>query len=814
MKFITGCLLSAFSAALFNKLSAQSVAPSISGKILIENQQPAETATIILLNNSDSTIINSTIIGKNGLFHFADLKPISYLLRVSKVGYNKSYNGPFQAVPGHAIVIPDIILIPDIKKLKEVSIISTRPDIEVKPGRIILNVQNSIMADGNSAFDILRQSPGVRVDNTNNISIVGKQSALIIIDGKPTNMSGDDLTGILKSMQSNTIERIELITAGSAKYDASSGGVINIILKKGKNVGANGSLTGSAAYGKYFKANTGIVFNDRFDKFNIYGNYNYSDNKTYHDFIKNRIINYNNQISNYHVDYNSIQKVYESTFSIGTDYSISPDHTIGFLIKGGTRKEDYTKNNSLKISNQGMLDSIITANSIVNRRINNINYNLNYSGKLDKAGKTLSADLNYTNYNRNSDEYITNNFYNAAGNTYRNPLLLQNISPSKINIRIAKIDFTDPLSKTSKLEAGIKYSNVKSNNNLVFGPFENGQYQSDPAVSNHFIYTENINAAYVSYENNFNKYAIIADLRAEQTIAKGNSVTLNQIANSKYLNLFPHVLLTYKYDEKHDFSISYNRGITRPSYAAVNPFRYYIDLYDYTEGNPKLKPEYSDNIELSYTYNKKFVTTLYSTIINDAYNFNYFIQNDSSKVSIDTRKNFGSIANYGIRFFAPAKFTNWWTADFSVDAAYQRYVSYPINGNLNKGTQDIIFTSTQHFIINKSFSAEITGFYESPTFYGLNQYKSNYHINLGFSKQIFNKSGSIRLGAFDIFNTLYDRVHTNYQNLNYSAIDRVESRYVRLTFTYRFGKRSVKAATIHNTGNDDEQNRTKPAVGN
>lgn len=806
MRVFVMCLFSAFLAGLNVSLYAQIKPSAIQGRVLTDNYAPVQAVTIVLLKYRDSSIVNSTITGKDGLFQFIGVQPDRYLLLATTVGFNKSYSGPYLVTIDQTTKIEDIILRPDAKQLKEVSVISTKPEIEVKPGKVVLNVQNNLLAEGNSAYDILRQSPGVRVDN-NKFSITGRLSALITIDGKPTNLSGDDLAGVLKGMQSNTIDYIELITSESAKYDASGGGIINIVLKKGKNTGANGTVTATAGYGKYYKSNTGIVFNDRTDKFNVFGNYNYTEDKTFHDFVTDRSFNYNNILSDYHVDYNSVQKSNNHTFNLGTDYFLSANHTIGFLINGTIRTDNIVKDNKLKISNQGVLDSTIEANSNLNRHTSRINYNINYTGKLDKAGKTISSEFNYTTYNRTSAEYITNDFFDASGNTYRNPLMLQNLSPSNIHIWLSKVDFSDPLSKTSKLEAGIKYSDVVSNNDLVFGPLVNGQYQSNPLFSNHFLYKENVNAAYVNYQNKFAQFDITTGLRAEQTIATGNSITLGQQVNSNYLDFFPQMTITYSYDDKHEYSLSYNRGINRPLYEEINPFLYYVDLYDYRQGNPELKPQYSSSIELSYTYNKTFITTLYSTIINDAYDFNYYQQNDATGINIKTQKNLGIIYNYGVRFFAPLVFTAWWNANFSVDASYQRYVSYSINGNLNKGTQDIIFQSSQYFKISKTLSAEISGKYESSTFYGISQFRANYYVDAGVSKQLFNKRGSLKLSVSDIFNTLRDRSLTNYQNLNLSITDKRESQIARLTFTYRFGKTTVKAASIHHTGNEEEQKR-------
>jgi hypothetical protein len=815
MKLITVCLLWAILLAVpFDTARAQVALSSIQGKVLTDTRLPAESATIILLKARDSSIVSSTIIGKNGRYRFDEVPADKYLLLATMIGFNRVYAGPYELEEDKTLKVSEIVLKPSANQLKEVTISSTRPEIEVRPGKITINIPNSLTAEGSSALEILRQSPGVRVDNSNNINIIGRQNALVTIDGKTTSLTGDDLATYLRSLQSSAIERIELITAGSAKYDASSGGIVNIVLKKGTNVGANGSITATAGYGKYYKSNIGIAFNDRMDKFNVFGSYNFTADKTFRNIMTNRFINFDGVLSNYDVNYRNVQQSTNSGFNLGADLFISPKHTIGFLINGMSRHDDFTKNNGLNINNQGSLDSIITANSALSRHVTKINYNINYSGKLDKAGSTLMADLNYTTFNRSSSEYITNQFYKADWSPYRADLLLENLSPSKIHIWLSKLDFSTPLSKTSTLEAGLKNSHVSSNNDLIFGPKVGDEYIPNPNLSNHFYYTENINVAYLNYQNKFSKVDLTLGVRGEQTSSDGNSVNMNSKIDRDYFSLFPQTLVTYHANDKNEFSLSYNRGIGRPAYEEINPFLYYIDLYDYRSGNPNLKPEYSHNIELSHTYKKIITTSLYAMISRDAYDFGFYEQNDTSKVSILTHTNFGRISNYGIRFSAPVTVNAWWNAYFHIDASYQRYVAYPQNGNLNKGAQDIIFNTIQSFKLGKGVNASITGVYESPNFYGINQNKAQYRVDAGLGTQLFNKRGSLRLSVIDVFNTLKDRAQTNYQNINQTIVDKKESQVARLTFSYRFGKTTVKAAADHRTGNEEEQKRIGTGGGN
>ena len=781
----------------------------------MDTNSPAEAATVVLMQYADSTIISSGLVDKLGKYQLNNLKSGNYLLLVTQIGSGKVYSGPYILSAGQTFTAPNIILKQVSTQLKDVTIVARKPYIEVKPGKIILNVQNSVLADGNSAYDVLRQSPGVHVGgDKESLSVIGRQPALITIDGRPTNLTGDDLNNMLRGMQSSTVDQIEIISSTSAKYDASGGGIINIVLKKGKNVGTNGTFTAGAGMGKYAKGRAGIVFNNRTANLNIFGSYTFDDNKTHRSINTNRNIKYNDTLSNYNVAYNNIQKTQNHNFRFGADYALSSKQTIGFLVSGIVRKDAFVKNNDLKISNQNKLDSLITAQSNLVRSSSFLNYNINYNGVLDKSGRSIAADVNYSTYVRHSDEYITNTFYLPNGSTYRDDMMLENISPSSIHIWTSKIDYINPLSKTARFEVGAKYNHAKSDNNLLFGPKLPGTntYQADPNFSNRFLYTEIVSAGYVNYINKMGKWDITAGLRAENTASKGSSYALNQnngvTNNNNYFNLFPQAQASYTYNDKNVYTLSYNSGIHRPDYQDINPFLYYTDPYDYRSGNPNLKPEFTTTIQLSHTYNNEFITSLYYSQTDDAYDFPVYRQNDTTKVNITERKNFGRIFAYGISFYAPVQFTKWWSANFNLDASYLRYKAYAVNGNFNKASQDIIFNSTQTFVLSSTISAEISGRYESPTLYGVNKLKQSYAVNAGISKQLFNKRGSIKINLNDVFNTDRDLNHAIYQNVDLSEVNKKETRVWRIGFSYRFGKATVKSATKHNTGSDDEQRRT------
>jgi iron complex outermembrane receptor protein len=812
MRVKTGYLLLLLIAGIANLCSAQTSSTIIRGHIFNPDNIGVDAATAILLNQADSSIVLSAITDNNGEYNFRYVKPGQYLIMATRLGYLKTYSPALTVSRGIDITLAPIILQTASNQLKEVAVVAKRPFVEIRPGKTIINPEASITADGKNALDILAQSPGVRVDNNDHISISGRQNALVLIDGKTTSMTGTDLAALLRSTQGSNIDRMELITGGSAKYDASAGGVINIILKKGKNIGTNGSINLGFGYGKYYKSTTGITFNNRSKQVNIFGSYSLIANKTYNTFLNDRNISFSGVNSAYNLSYNAVQDFTTHNIRLGADFSLSPRHTLGVLVYGFFNDNNFVKNNSLKIANQGHLDSTILVGSNVDRYLRNINYNINYAGMLGKSGNTLAANFTYSPYKRQSDEYISNRFFNAAGTPYRAENHLQNLSPSKRHNYTALLDYTQPLTKTAKLEVGAKFSHTESNNNLVFGPLVDGVYTINPRFSNRFVYNEDVSAGYINYINTFGKLDVTAGVRGEHTNSKGNSIGstpgANLVTPLKYFNLFPNLLLHYIVNEKNEYALAFARGITRPDYESLNPFLYYIDPYNFQAGNPYLKPEYSNTLTLTHTYNQSITTSLYASLITDA-NFTYYRQNDTTKVNLTTSRNIGRVKSIGLHVNLPYTFTSWWSGLLDVDAAYLRYTVYPKNGAFDKGTADVIINARQNFNISKKLSLEISGRYETPNQYGIRRFAYNYYVNTGISTPVLNKKGKLSLTLSDLFNSNRDKAYTNFNNLDLNIYSKRETRIVRLNFSYRFGKTTVKGASSHVTGNEDEQNRMK-----
>ena len=800
MRFLTGFLLTGIIVIIYSFSYAQD-SYTVTSKV-ITGISPAAGATVSLLQYPDSVSVKSTVCNDQGIFEFKNVLAGNYIVLVNSVGYYKFYTSLIKVINTN-IHLPDILLTAETNGLKEVTITAQRDYIEVRPDKTILNVDRSILAAGNSVFDILGTAPGVRILD-NGIYVKGGQKALVAIDGKPIGqLSDEQLTDLLKSYQSSMISQIEIISNPSAKYDAAGGGVINIILKKSKDYGFKANITESAAGGQDYKFNTGINLNYRIKDLNFFGSYNFTDSKL------PRVLDIDRTIGQTQLDenYGSTSYLKNNSFNGGIDYSITPKQTIGVLIFGYHNQLGIDKGNTTNILDNNAQDSDIVTKSHINRAITNLNYNFNYRGSFGKNDKTtLSADFDYSTYSRYSSELLQNNFFYPDGNQYQGPVLFMDNSPSQINVRSEKVDFTQALSATGVLSAGLKNNQVNSNNNIEFGQRSDSAsvFVPVPTLTDHFIYNERINAAYLGYEDKYNKTGLSLDFRGEQTNSYAESLNPNKTVLRSYFDLFPSLEVTQPVNKDNTLIFDYNRRITRPNYQDLNPFVSYIDQYSYSTGNTFLKPEYFTTYQVTDVFKDKYKLDLSTIIVNDFFT-RVYQQDDITKVFTTKTSNIATRYEYTAEITLPVDITKWWNADIYLSGSYQRYAYY--NDSVgNKSTTDFEIRILQSFTLTKSIRAELYTDLESATYYGINRYVPEFQSRAGISKSILNNNGTIKLAVSDIFNSEYYRYNSQYTNLNLTGYEKSGSRFVTATFTYRFGKQSVQNRK-HTSGNVDEQKR-------
>ncbi|QIL39338.1 TonB-dependent receptor [Pedobacter sp. HDW13] len=794
------------------QLFAQTTAkPNISGVILDENNKPADYVTVVLFKAADSSIVKTAFTDPNGTFGFIVPGKGSYFYKASNMGY-KTFKSKTVTVAedNQKIDFGTAQLVATAQNLKEVNVAVTKPLIERKMDKIVMNVSNSSIMTGSSALEVLQKAPGVTVDQNDKISMMGKQGVLIQLDGKQTYMSSADVANLLRNMQSSDIESIELITNPSSKYDASgNSGIINIKTKKNKNGGTNGSVNGSLGYGKNLRANAGLNLNHRTQKLNLFGNYNYGkferDNLIAIDRISNGTPDtYFMQVGE------SNRKQYNNNFKAGLDYFIDKKNTIGLLVNGyfnhGT---EAAGNNTLIGPSFQKIDSTLISNSLQTNKYNNVSYNLNYKSVLDTAGSEISADVDYSKYNGNDGSDYANDYLFANGNRIRPISYIRNNTPSIIDIKAFKVDYNVSLSKTVKLEAGVKSSWVKTDNDLQAEEFVNNVWQNDVRRSNQFIYDENVNAAYTNLNKQFKNTSVQIGLRMEQTNSKGNLVTTNTVVKRNYWDFFPTLFVQQNLSKNNQLGFSYSRRIDRPSYDALNPFIYYLDQYTYSKGNPFLNPQYTHNFELSYTLLQKYILSIGYSRVNDVI-AEVILPDAVNKALYQTNANIATNISYNANLNVPVQITKWWQTNNNLNVFYLSFEAPDLAGSaLKTGKTSFQFKSQQTFTIVNGFTAELNGNYESPLDYGTLSLKARYSIDAGLSKTLFNKKASLKLALSDIFNMSENNLSSAYPGLTYTVHQKNETRVGRISFTYRFGKNEIKPARRRTTGTEAEQGRMK-----
>ncbi|HXI00838.1 MAG TPA: outer membrane beta-barrel family protein [Sphingobacteriaceae bacterium] len=804
-KVILFFLFTSFSVSAQDKFS-----PTLTGSVINEALNLVSGSSVYVLKTADSSLVKIEMSDKNGAFTFSNLKSGRYLLKISSLGYQMLMYGPFDIQSYQTLNVGKLMVTAAPINLKEVSILVKENFIESKPGKLVLNVGSSILSAGSTAYDILKTSPGVQIDAEDRIRLNGKQQVLIVVNGKQTFMEHEALVDILKSMQSNEIEQIELISNPSAKFDAAgSGAIINIKTKKNKSIGTNGSANAMAGisdagkgYDSNFRFNTGFNLNYRNKFLNVFGNYTYADIDQTRNILLNRNIN-NTSIN---VDYQGLSSRISNTYRLELDYSLQANHVFGVMVNGSDHLVDISKGNRSSILNKNVLDSTIRTESNQSRDLNNMTFNVNYKGNLGKKAGNISLDWDYITYNRNSQELLVNDFLDDDNNPYRESLLLKNSSPSTYDVQSVKFDYSVSISKKAKLDAGLQGSQVKGDSHLDFGRIVSTNFIPDPKFTNHFLIDEQIGAGYINYAVEFAKSTLALGLRAERTITEGISATSGQINNRNYLNFFPNLQYTREVNKNNNLLLSYSRRVTRPGYDNLNPFVAYLDQYSYRSGNPLLKPEFVHLGEISHVFKEKFTTTLRAKMVDDLI-LELNEQNDVTRVNTVISRNINRQYLYGIELNAPVELKNWWKLDLNLQASYEKYIANSIAGEFTNSSPSLIFNALQSFKFNNDLSAEINGKYESPAVYGIYDFKSAYTVDAAFAKSLFNKSAALRLRVTDLFNTSFNRYTSDYQNLNLKYRDRRDSRAAQLSFSYLFGRSTVKGARKRTTGSETEQGR-------
>ncbi|MDO1447083.1 TonB-dependent receptor [Rhodocytophaga aerolata] len=786
------------------KATVQGVVTDAAGK-------PLEFVTILLVKSTDSSLVKGSITTTAGQYEIENVVQGSYLVATSRLGYEKVYSKEFSLHENQlTYTVPALIIREDVKVLAAVEVKATRPFIEQQVDKTVMNVENSLVSAGGNALEVLEKAPGVVVDAQNKrITMKGREGVLIMIDGKPTYLSTTEVMNLLRSTPSNSINSIEIISNPSAKYDAAgNSGIINIRLKRNSSqYGMNGNVALGGGYGRFPKANTGITLTMRQGNLSMMGNYTYDHREGYGAIAIERHFPENPAAALVKQQGYRPNQTKGHTFKLGADYTMGKKNTFGVLLHGIVNhdKADIQNENQV-FTNTSVLQSVSKMTNTTDRRMQRIATTINYKHTFDSTGRELTADADYSVVNIRPTDNLITSFFNASGEETAPTLLQRTIPPSYVYIRAAKADYVHPINKQTRLETGWKSSYVTSDNDVRFEQLEESTWQVDPDRTNHFLYKEIIHAAYMNGNITWKKWAVQAGLRGEQTHSIGNSVTLHKVVDRTYLNLFPSAFLTYSIHEKHQIRYSYSRRIDRPNYLNLNPFIYVMDPYAYYQGNPYLNPQYTNALQLAYTWKG-------ATTVSIGYNHTKGVitsvteQNDETKVTKQTVINLDELTSLDLNLSFPVQITRWWNSHQTINVFRNRYNSHYLGQQLDNGRLSGNFSTNHSFLLPGGFTAELNAWYNAPSAHGLSQMRGFGQVSMGVQKQLWDKKATVRVNVTDLFLTAPVKGVIAYQNMDIRFRSSYESRTVRVNFTYNFGNTTIKAPGNRRSGAEEEQNR-------
>lgn len=806
--FMLTALLTLSSAAFSQNLS------KVNGRVTDDTQKPVQGVTVSLYKAQDTLLVKAVLTGNDGSFVFEAVKDGDYLVGVSSVGYKKTVSDVLHIRDGAEIKVPTLVMQTESKNMKELVITGKKPLFEQKADKLVVNVDASPTNAGANALEVLEKSPGVSVDKDGNISLKGKTGVQVFIDGKPAYLSGTDLVNYLRSLQGAQLEQIEIMTNPPAKYDAAgNSGIINIKTKKTKQFGYNVTATVGYSQGIYAKNNQNINFNYRKNKLNLFGTVsryernhfqNLSIQRKFSDQGTKELLSRFEQVS-------KMRNLGTSNNAkIGADYFISKKTTIGAVVNGFYNPGVFTNQSNINISDANdVLQSKTYAKSESRNTWKNISANVNFRHQFDSTGKELTADLDFIHYNAPNKQSISNYYFDAAGNPVFVPDTLYGSLPQSISIYSAKVDYVHPLKKGAKFEAGLKTSFVETDNNAVYDSLINNKLVRDYGRSNHFVYDENINAAYVNYSRPLSKkISGQFGLRLENTVAHGYQKTTGETFTLNYTQLFPTAFIQYAVNEKNNLSVNYGRRINRPDYQSLNPFVEFLDRYTFEVGNPYLKPEFSHNIEMSYSYNNFITATVNYTKTKDIIQ-QVLEQNEQENQTYIRIANIAKREQVGIAVSAYKQIKNF-SGNVYVNVSDNKFSGIVNNTYVTVKGTTAMFNASASYKFKKGWNTEISGFYRTATPEGVFRIGSFGTINLGVSKTLLKEKATLRLNVRDVLwsqrfkgNIQYGAINTQFQQYG-------DSRVASLTFTYRLSKGKVNSNNRRKAGGaGDEQNRVK-----
>lgn len=695
------------------------------------------------------------------------------------------------------------------KQIEHIEIVTKKKLVERKIDRLVFNVENSISATGGDALDALKVTPGIRVLN-DKISMIGKSGMIVMVDDKVIKLSGDDLIGFLKTIPSDNIKSIEVITVPPAKYEAQgNSGIINIKLNKVKQNSWNSSVRSTYTQTTYPAGTLGGNFNYNKDKISVESDLGYTNGSVAPSYKTTFF--YPSQVWS---EVNTNRNYYDLIRGkMGVNYRFSDSFNIGIQYMSSNNKKKNLENDFSTITNNSnnSIDSLIVnkAENKIRNQFTTIDFYSVY--KLDTLGRKISANFNYLKFKDSQDRIFSSNNLLANNTIIPNSYYsANNISKQDIENYSANVDVDFP-AKFADFTFGGKVSFTKNKTDLALYNLSSGSSVYDDTQSNRFIYKENTEALYISASKKISeKWETQLGLRFETTQTQGNSITLDKINKNNYSKLFPTFYLTYTPNENNIFSLNYSRRLNRPNFEDLNPFRIYNNKYQYSEGNPFLQPSYSHNMELSYTLKNNWTSKLYYSKITDGSGGIILIEPANNNLQANIILNYLNSQIIGLSESYTLNFKKWFQSYNSFDVYYSNSKSTVpyVNSNVDGFNYNLTTNNTFSFNKEKTVLFGLNYSYNFKGISGVDRISAYSQLDVSLKFLFLNKSLSLAIIGNDILKSsiiTQTSITNNYQ-IKYKNYDDI--RFLRLSLVYKFGNKDIKSTQIEGS-NEEEKNRLK-----
>lgn len=773
----------------------------VSGKVLDKiTNQPLEYTTITFIEAGNPSGVSGGITDSKGEFNFT-MKTGTYNIKVEFISF-KPIEIKNRSIQGD-INLGTFSLVEDATMLQAVEIRKEESTVEIKLDKKVYNVGQDMMVKGGTVSDVLDNVPSVSVDVEGNVSLRGNESVRILIDGKPSGLGGINIAEALKLIPAETIDKVEVITNPSARYDAQGGGgIINIVLKKGKNLGVNGTVTAITGNPDNFGVNGTVNF--RTKKINLFTTQGYSYRKgpgnslTFTEFVdenggttgfldERRNNNRMNKGYNGNIGFEWLldsTTTWTNTFSFRNSDGDNPDNVSQQFFSAGRDLE----RNITRFNNQLSDDQ-------------DIDFSTNFLKKFKTDGHQLSVDANYSESKDNDNSIIDIDIEDFENDQIsESQQITGNLQKQK---RVfMQVDYVLPIAEKYRFEAGYRGENTDLTTDFGVEDLVDGVFVNNAQFTNILQYKEKVNALYTQFGSKINKFSYLVGLRWEDSNIEINQFTQDIFATKKYNNFFPSAFVTYELGDFENVSLSYSKRISRPRSRFINPFSSLSSNVNLFRGNPDLDPSLTDSYDLGYLkkWNKlTFNTSMYFNRTQDAVQFVRNIEQiDNTSVLVSSPVNIGTEDRFGFEFTLAYNAAKWWKLNGNFNFFRNQTKGDYTFIDLNNNAQTIDFSNTALSLFARITSKvtlplgidwQTNGTYNAPQDNAQGRSRGIASMNLAFSKDVMKEKGTIALNVSDVFNSRKRITETELPFQNVYSEFQWRERQVNLSFTYRFNRK-------------------------